>query len=64
MLILYHNFDLLEQGTLTLSLWSLPGVLMGYFAGMRLKNLVSQSLYRYLAIGIVGLGSILALLFR
>ena len=64
MLILYHNFGLLEQGTLTLSLWSLPGVLMGYFAGMRLKNLVSQSLYRYLAIGIVGLGSILALLFR
>lgn len=64
MLILFRNFGLLEQGTLLLSLYSLPGVLVGYFGGMRLKNLVSPTLYRHLAIGIVGLGGLLAVLFR
>jgi|AP95_1055475.scaffolds.fasta_scaffold05412_2 uncharacterized membrane protein YfcA len=64
MLILFRNVGLLEQSTLSLSLWSLPGVLVGYFAGMRLKNLISPSLYRRLAIGIVGLGGVLAVLFR
>lgn len=57
----FGNVGLLTGDTLRLSLWALPGVLCGWGAGMLLKRHVDAGMYRRLAIGLVGVGGVLAL---
>ncbi len=64
MLVVFGDFGLVDRSTLVQSAWAMPGVFAGYFIGMRLRKLVSQATYRYVALGIVCAGGTLALIFR
>lgn len=61
-LALFGHLDLVNERTLTLSLWAQPGVLGGFILGMQVKARLSQDRYRRLAVGLVCLGGVLALL--
>ena len=61
LLLLFRNFGILDGETLALGGWALPGLLVGYAIGIRLKPRVSQAHFRALAFGLVGLGGVLAL---
>jgi len=60
-LALFGHFDLVNERTLSLSLWAQPGVLGGFVLGMQVKARLSQERYRRLAVGLVCLGGLLAL---
>lgn len=60
-LAVFGSADLVDGSTLSLGLWMQPGVVTGFVLGMRLKPRVSQPLYRWLAIGLVCAGGVLAL---
>jgi len=57
----FQSVDLVSGQLLALGLWSQPGVLIGFAVGIGLKRRVSQTLYRWLAIGLVCTGGVLAL---
>ena len=56
------NVGILTGDTLRLFLLALPGIVMGYGAGMWLKGRVDAGMYRRLAIGLVSVGGVLALI--
>lgn len=61
-LVLFGQFDLVNERALRMSLWAQPGILGGFVLGMRVKARLSQTRYRRLAVGLVCLGGLLALL--
>ena len=56
------HMGLLSGGTLQLSLAVLPGVLLGYAVGTKLRGRIDAPMYRRLAVSIVVVGGIWALL--
>lgn len=61
-LVLLREFGILDRHALLLGAASLPGMVLGYAAGMRLKDHVSQRHFRILAFVLVLAGGLLALL--
>ena len=57
-----QGFGILNQETLLLGVAALPGMLLGYIGGIRLKERVSQRHFRVLAFSLVCLGGMLALI--
>jgi len=60
-LALFGSVDLVDGHILSLGFWVQPGVLTGFVVGIRLKPKVSQAVYRWLAIGLVSAGGVLAM---
>jgi len=56
------EFGVLAPGTVALGLAALPGMAVGYWAGMRLRERVSARRFRALALGLVAAAALLALL--
>ena len=60
-LVLFGYVGILDADTLVLGGWALPGMLIGYAGGVPIKQRVSGANFRILALGLVGLGGMLAL---
>ena len=60
-IVLLREFDILEKETAFLGVTALPGIIVGYLVGIRLKDRVSQKHFRILAFALVCLGGVLAL---
>lgn len=56
------GMGLLSAGTLMLSLAVLPGVFLGFAAGMKLRRRIDAAMYRRLAVMLVVAGGLWALL--
>ena len=63
-LILFRNFGILDTATWVLGMCALPGLLVGYVGGMRLKDRLVQEHFRKLAFALVMLGGVLALILK
>lgn len=61
-LVFMQGFGILDATTLLLGVTALPGMFVGYQAGIRLKERVSQKHFRALAFALVCLGGVLALI--
>ena len=59
----YWQMDLLSRGTSELAVTSLPGVAAGYATGAWLKRRVSIEAFRWVAVGVVAGGGLVAVLF-
>ena len=60
-LVLFGYVGILDADTFVLGGWALPGMLIGYAGGVPIKQRVSGAHFRILALGLVGLGGMLAL---
>ena len=62
--IFFRKAGILSSETLTLGGWVLPGLLIGYGVGLRIKPRVSQAHFRILTFALVSVGGVLALVWH
>ncbi len=62
-MLVFSGFDLVSGPILVLSVSALPGMALGFWGGIRLKDRMPQRVFRALAFGLVFAGGISALAF-
>ena len=56
------NYGMINSQTLGLAAWVLPGMVVGYLLGNRLRDRINSTLFRNLTLGLVSLAGLLSIL--
>jgi len=61
-IVVMGNFGMINSQTLGLAVWVLPGLIVGYLLGIRLRDRINSTLFRNLTLCLVGLAGLLSIL--